>query len=49
VNWVTSSREAQEDGGELADRREERERVPERVVHANGSGAHGFFEVTARR
>src|ERR671918_1240420 len=23
-----------------------RERVPERVVHANGSGAHGFFEVT---
>jgi catalase len=24
-----------------------RERVPERVVHAKGSGAHGFFEVTA--
>jgi catalase len=24
-----------------------RERVPERVVHANGSAAHGFFEVTA--
>src|SRR3954452_18031660 len=23
-----------------------RERVPERVVHANGSGADGFFEVT---
>jgi catalase len=23
-----------------------RERVPERVVHAKGSGAHGFFEVT---
>jgi catalase len=23
-----------------------RERVPERVVHANGGGAHGFFEVT---
>lgn len=23
-----------------------RERVPERVVHAEGSGAHGFFEVT---
>ena len=23
-----------------------RERVPERVVHARGSGAHGFFEVT---
>ena len=21
-----------------------RERVPERVVHAKGSGAHGFFE-----
>src|ERR1700682_6121550 len=24
-----------------------RERVPERVVHAKGSGAFGFFEVTA--
>ena len=24
-----------------------RERVPERVVHARGYGAHGFFEVTA--
>ena len=24
-----------------------RERIPERVVHAKGSGAHGFFEVTA--
>src|SRR4051812_16767464 len=24
-----------------------RERVPERVVHAKGSGAYGFFEVTA--
>jgi catalase len=24
-----------------------RERVPERVVHAKGSGAHGFFEVTS--
>ena len=23
-----------------------RERTPERVVHAKGSGAHGFFEVT---
>jgi catalase len=23
-----------------------RERIPERVVHAKGSGAHGFFEVT---
>src|ERR1700738_2395158 len=23
-----------------------RERVPERVVHAKGCGAHGFFEVT---
>lgn len=23
-----------------------RERVPERVVHANGTGAHGYFEVT---
>jgi catalase len=23
-----------------------RERVPERIVHAKGSGAHGFFEVT---
>ncbi|KAF9904835.1 hypothetical protein BX616_001157 [Lobosporangium transversale] len=25
----------------------DRERIPERVVHAKGSGAHGFFEVTA--
>jgi catalase len=24
-----------------------RERVPERVVHAKGGGAHGYFEVTA--
>jgi catalase len=24
-----------------------RERVPERIVHAKGGGAHGFFEVTA--
>jgi catalase len=24
-----------------------RERIPERVVHAKGSGAHGYFEVTA--
>jgi catalase len=24
----------------------DRERVPERVVHAKGTGAHGFFEVT---
>ena len=24
----------------------DRERIPERVVHAKGSGAHGFFEVT---
>jgi len=24
-----------------------RERVPERVVHAKGAGAHGYFEVTA--
>ena len=23
-----------------------RERIPERVVHAKGVGAHGFFEVT---
>ncbi len=23
-----------------------RERIPERVVHANGGGAYGFFEVT---
>jgi catalase len=22
------------------------ERIPERIVHAHGSGAHGFFEVT---
>ncbi len=25
----------------------DRERVPERVVHAKGAGAHGYFEVTA--
>ena len=25
----------------------DRERIPERVVHAKGSGAHGFFECTA--
>ena len=24
----------------------DRERIPERVVHANGSGAHGYFECT---
>jgi catalase len=24
------------------------ERIPERIVHARGSGAHGFFEVTNR-
>lgn len=24
----------------------DRERIPERVVHAKGSGAHGFFEVS---
>lgn len=24
----------------------DRERIPERVVHAKGSGAHGVFEVT---
>jgi catalase len=24
----------------------DRERIPERVVHANGSGAYGHFEVT---
>ena len=24
-----------------------RERIPERIVHARGSGAHGHFEVTA--
>ncbi|CAJ0949448.1 unnamed protein product, partial [Mesorhabditis belari] len=24
----------------------DRERIPERVVHANGAGAHGYFEVT---
>jgi catalase len=24
-----------------------RERIPERVVHAKGAGAHGDFEVTA--
>ena len=25
----------------------DRERIPERVVHAHGSGAHGVFEATA--
>ena len=25
----------------------DRERIPERVVHAKGAGAHGFFEVTS--
>jgi catalase len=25
----------------------DREMIPERVVHAKGSGAHGYFEVTA--
>src|SRR5690606_30148329 len=25
----------------------DRERIPERVVHARGSGAHGIFEATA--
>jgi catalase len=25
----------------------DRERIPERVVHAKGAGAHGYFEVTA--
>jgi catalase len=24
----------------------DRERIPERVVHAKGAGAHGFLEVT---
>ncbi len=24
----------------------DRERIPERVVHARGAGAHGYFEVT---
>ena len=24
----------------------DRERIPERVVHAKGHGAHGFFKVT---
>ena len=23
-----------------------RERIPERIVHAKGAGAHGYFEVT---
>lgn len=27
----------------------DRERIPERVVHAKGAGAHGFFEVTNSR
>jgi catalase len=26
----------------------DRERIPERVVHARGAGAHGFFEATGR-
>jgi catalase len=25
----------------------DRERIPERVVHAKGAGAHGYFAVTA--
>jgi catalase len=25
----------------------DRERIPERVVHAKGAGAHGYFEVTS--
>ncbi len=25
----------------------DRERIPERVVHAKGAGAHGYFDVTA--
>ncbi|HAY21861.1 MAG TPA: catalase, partial [Desulfobacterales bacterium] len=25
----------------------DRERIPERVVHAKGAGAHGYFEATA--
>jgi len=25
----------------------DRERIPERVVHAKGAGAHGYFEVAA--
>ncbi len=25
----------------------DRERIPERVVHAKGAGAHGYFELTA--
>jgi len=25
----------------------DRERIPKRVVHAKGAGAHGYFEVTA--
>lgn len=24
----------------------DRERIPERVVHAKGGGAHGYFEIT---
>ncbi|KAK0445828.1 catalase-like domain-containing protein [Armillaria borealis] len=24
----------------------DRERIPERIVHAKGAGAHGYFEVT---
>jgi catalase len=27
----------------------DRERIPERVVHAKGAGAHGYFEVTNAR
>ena len=27
----------------------DRERIPERVVHAKGAGAHGYFEVSAQR
>ena len=26
----------------------DRQRIPERVVHAKGAGAHGYFEVTVR-
>ncbi|RYG84095.1 catalase, partial [bacterium] len=26
----------------------DRERIPERVVHARGAGAHGFFEATGK-
>lgn len=27
----------------------DRERIPERVVHAKGAGAHGYFECTAEQ